>query len=71
MAIALYYTGDYRHALAMGEEALRRSPADRRLRENLRLIRQKAEQGGSSPTRADGRRRPSGHIGFGGRNRKT
>ena len=46
MAIALYYTGDYRHALAMGEEALRRSPADRRLRENLRLIRQKAEQGG-------------------------
>lgn len=44
LAIALYYTGDYRHALAMGEEALRRSPMDRRLRENLRLIRQKAEQ---------------------------
>lgn len=44
LAIALYYTGDYRHALAMGEEALRRSPLDRRLRENLRLIRQKAEQ---------------------------
>lgn len=45
MAIALYYTGDYRHALAMGEEALRRSPMDRRLRDNLRLIRQRAEQG--------------------------
>lgn len=42
LAIALYYIGDYRHALAMGEEALRRSPMDPRLRENLRFIRQKA-----------------------------
>ena len=41
LAVALYYTGDYRRALAMGEEALKRSPMDRRLRENLRLIRQK------------------------------
>ena len=32
LAVALYYLGDYRHALAMGEEALKRSPMDRRLR---------------------------------------
>lgn len=41
LAVALYYTGDYRHALAMGEEALKRSPMDERLRENVRLIRQR------------------------------
>ena len=40
-AVALYYLGDYRHALAMGEEALKRSPMDARLRENLRRIRQR------------------------------
>ena len=42
LAVALYYLGDYRHALAMGEEALKRSPMDRRLRENVRLMRQRA-----------------------------
>ena len=41
LAIALYCTGDYLHALAMGEEALKRSPMDPRLRQNLKLIRQK------------------------------
>jgi len=42
MSVAFYYIGDYRCALAMGEEALKRCPQDRRLRDNLRLIRQKA-----------------------------
>lgn len=42
LAVAFYYTGDYRRALAMGEEALKRKPMDRRLRDNLRLIRQRA-----------------------------
>ena len=41
LAVALYYIGDYRHALAMGEEALKRSPMDERLRSNVRRIRQK------------------------------
>ena len=41
---ALYYVGDYPHALAMGEEALKRSPMDGRLRENLRRIRQRLER---------------------------
>lgn len=42
LAIALYYTGDYLHALAMEEEALKRKPMETRLRENLRLIRSRA-----------------------------
>ena len=42
LAVALYYLGDYRHALAMGEEALKRSPMDTRLRDNVRLIRKRA-----------------------------
>ena len=45
LSAALYYTGDLPHALAMGEEALKRSPMDSRLRENLRRIRRRIEAG--------------------------
>lgn len=41
LSAALYYTGDLTHALAMGEEALKRRPMDSRLRENLRRIRRR------------------------------
>lgn len=44
MSAAWYYLGDYPHALAAGEEALKRAPFDERLRENLRRIRRKLEQ---------------------------
>lgn len=41
LCAAYYYRGNYPRALAAGEEALKRRPTDRRLRDNLRRIRQK------------------------------
>ena len=41
LSLAYYYTGQYTRALAMGEEAVKRDVQNRRLRDNLRLIRQR------------------------------
>ena len=44
-AIAFYHMGDYQQALEDGKKALALSPGDPRLRENVRIIEEKAGSG--------------------------